>query len=148
MHGRTLNLFTVKPLVVILGPKDREHTIVDRFGSGGGVGGDDRKALEPMAVRGLPGVPSPASPKTGTSPTVKRNAALSDLRSSRQSALPPTAPLRTVHESFQLTRLKPSKRLSRDAGSGAAELAVQLTVALGMEKLAVGCSVVAAQHLG
>ncbi len=38
-------------------------------------------------------------------------------RSSRRTALPPSAPLRTAHESFQLTRLKPPERLSRDAAS-------------------------------
>ena len=44
--------------------------------------------------------------------------------------LPPTAPLRTVRESFQLTRLKPSKRLLRDAAVFIAQTAMQLTMTL------------------
>jgi len=59
MHGWTFDLFTIKPIVVILGTKDRGHTIVDRGGDGRGICGDDRKALESMAVRGLPSVPKP-----------------------------------------------------------------------------------------
>lgn len=61
--------------------------------------------------------------------------------------MPPTAPLRTVRESFQLTRLKPSKRLLRDAAMEVAETAVQLTVTLRVKKLAVGCDVVPAEDL-
>ncbi len=61
--------------------------------------------------------------------------------------MPPTAPLRTVRESFQLTRLKPSKRLLRDAAVETAESAVQLTMTLRVQKLAVGCAVVPAEDL-
>jgi len=70
----------------------------------------------------------------------------SSFWSSRRSALPLTAPLRTVRESFQLTRLKPSERLMRDAAAEAAELAVQFPVTLWMKKLTVRCAAGSAQH--
>ena len=61
--------------------------------------------------------------------------------------MPPTAPLRTVRESFQLTRLKPSKRLLRDAAVEIAKTAMQLTMTLRVQKLAVSCAVVPAEDL-
>ena len=52
-----------------------------------------------------------------------------------------------MRESFQLTRLKPSKRLLRDAAVEISETAVQLTVALWVQKLAIGRAVVPAEDL-
>ena len=52
-----------------------------------------------------------------------------------------------MRESFQLTRLKPLKRLLRDAAVEIAETAVQLTMTLRVQKLAVGCAVMPAEDL-
>ena len=59
MRGRALDLFTIQPLVVILGSKNRRHPIMDGFGNRRGICGDDRKTLKPMSFRRLPSIPKP-----------------------------------------------------------------------------------------
>jgi hypothetical protein len=52
-----------------------------------------------------------------------------------------------VRESFQLTRLKPSERLLGDAAVTTAKSAVQLTMTLWVQELAVGGTIMASKDL-
>jgi hypothetical protein len=72
--------------------------------------GDDGARLDEFPAGFLQVSQSPAKAKIESSAMVKQNGVftLPSFLSSRRAALPPTAPLRTVRESFHLTRLKPS----------------------------------------
>jgi hypothetical protein len=115
----------------------------------------DGKRSSSVKKRQVPGLHSfdfshrPASAYSGPSFMAMANGCCVfrfNFWSSRRAALPPTAPLRTVRESFQLTRLKPSERLVRDAAAEAAELGVQFPLTLWMKEFTVYCAARSAQH--